>query len=88
MLERIAYVLDLFLDKLLLLLLNVELLLTVVCECEVVDVLYKLLCNILETLVSTGQKEESLNIFIASTLHGSLQRCDFLVNTAVLIGKW
>ena len=85
MLERVANIIDLFLDQLLLLLFDVELLFTIVSESKVVDVFDKLLRDVFKSIVATGQKKECLDIVFSTTRDSSLQRCYFFVNRTLRI---
>lgn len=72
MLETISNVLDLFLDELLLFLLNYEFLFPVECECQIVDVLDELLSNVFKPFESTCEEEKCFDIIIASLSYCSL----------------
>lgn len=85
MLEAVSYIFYLLFNQLPLLLLNVELSLTVVGEGKVVDVLHKLLRDVSQTLKTTGQQEERLNVLLISCGYRPFKRDDLLINTTLLI---
>jgi hypothetical protein len=70
--EAVSNVLYLLFDQSLLLLLDVELLLSVVLESQVIQILDKLLGNVLQTFEATCEKEEGFNVIIASLGYCSL----------------
>ena len=72
--ETVPHILNLFLNKLLLLLLDHKLPVSVVLEAQVVKVLHKLLRDVLEAFEATREQEECLDVIVSSLGNCPLQR--------------
>lgn len=83
--KTVPNIIYLLLYEFLLLLLDDELLVSVVLETEVIQILHKLLGNVPQTLEASSHQEEGLDVVIASLSSGSFEGSKFFVYCSLVI---